>query len=254
MASPSLPGPPHGPPSTPSKSQVKSTRPTVPPNIDRAPIRTERLLIRPFEASDVEAIHVLRTQPEVMLWTSVGVVDKDIDQSRVFAERFLPPKDLDTYNFVIVYLGDAVQGEDTDGVLIGTAGAHNRYNIFGWPEVGYMFRKEYWNKGLGTEFLRGFLKAWWALPRHEIQVEVDAASVEGRGERNGSDVIQVPEILTAIIESNNIGSRRVLEKAGFREFKRWTEPDSRVGFEGKIVTLLAFLLEAPDSRKDGNPK
>ncbi|KAI3338173.1 acetyltransferase domain-containing protein [Ustulina deusta] len=247
MASPSLPGPPHGPPPAPSKIQVKTTWPTVPPNIDRAPIRTERLLIRPFDPSDVEAVHELRTQPEVMQWTSVGVVDKDVDQSRVFVERFLPPKDLETYNFAVVYLGDVAKGEDTDGVLIGTAGAHQTRNAIGWPEIGYMYRKEYWRKGLGTEFLRAFIKAWWALPRNEIQLEVDAASVEGRGERNGSDVIQVPEILTAIIEAENIGSRRVLEKAGFREYQRWTEPDSRAGFEDSNATLVAFLLDAPDS-------
>ncbi|KAI0434953.1 acetyltransferase domain-containing protein [Xylaria sp. FL1042] len=247
MASPSVPGPPHGPPPNPSKIQVKTTSPTVPPNIDRTPIRTERLLIRPFDLSDVKAVHELRTQPEVMQWTSIGTVDKDLDQTRVFIERFLPPKDLETYNFAVMYLGDAAKGEDTDGVLIGTAGAHQSLNTFGWPEVGYMFRKEYWNKGLGTEFLHAFTKAWWALPRNEVQREVDTASVEGRGEKSGGDVMQIPEVLTALIEANNVGSRRVLEKAGFREFKRWSEPDSRVGFEDVDAELVAFLLEAPHS-------
>ncbi|KAI0810381.1 acetyltransferase domain-containing protein [Xylaria sp. FL0064] len=247
MASPSIPGPPHGPPPDPSKIQVKTTWPTIPPNVDRAPIRTERLLIRPYDVSDVKAVHELRTQPEVMQWTSTGVVDKDLDQTRVFVERFLPPKDLETYNFAVLYVGDAANGEDTDGVLIGSAGAHSSLNTFGWPEVGYMFRKEYWSKGLGTEFLRAFTQAWWALPRNEGQREVDAASVEGRGENSDNNVKQVPEVLTAIIEANNVGSRRILEKAGFREFKRWSEPDSRAGFEGLDAELVAFLLEAPHS-------
>ncbi|KAI0531793.1 acetyltransferase domain-containing protein [Xylaria digitata] len=245
MASPSLPAPPHAPPVTPSKIKVKTTSPSVPPNIDRAPIRTERLLIRPFDASDAEAVYELRKQPEVMQWTALGEIDKDVNQSLVYIERFLPPKDLDTYNFVVVYLGDTGKSEDANGVVIGVAGCHKIRNDFGWPEVGYMFRKEYWGRGLGTEFLRAFTKAWWALPRNEIQLEVEAASVEKWCGKNDGDVIQVPEILTAIIEAGNGGSRKVLERAGFREYNQWTEPDSRAGFEESTATLVAFLLESP---------
>ncbi|KAI0976723.1 acetyltransferase domain-containing protein [Xylaria arbuscula] len=245
MASPSLPGPPHELPPAPSKIQVKTTRATPPPNTDRESIRTERLLLRPFDASDAGALHEVRTQPEVMLWTRTGEVDKDVDHTFTFIERFLPPKDLETYDFAVVHLNDAAKSDDTDGVLIGSAGVHSIHSSFGWPEVGYMFHKETWGKGIGTEFLRAFSKAWWALPRTEIQLEVDATSVEGRGEKDSNGVIQVPEILTAVISAENIGSRRVLEKAGFREFKSWTEPDSRAGFEGESVALLAFLLEAP---------
>ncbi|KAH8166006.1 hypothetical protein CIB48_g2231 [Xylaria polymorpha] len=202
MASPSLPEPPHAPPPASSKTKVKTTWPTIPPNIDRTPIRTERLLLRPYTAADADEVYGIRQQPEVMIWTRAGTVDKNVDGSRVFVERFLPPKDLVTYSFAIVYL------------------------------VGYMFRKEYWNKGLATEFLRAFTKAWWALPRNEVEVEleVDAASVKGKGENDGGD-LEVRETLVAYIDANHIGSRRVLEKAGFKEYKRWIEPDSRtIGF------------------------
>ncbi|KAI0409908.1 acetyltransferase domain-containing protein [Xylaria palmicola] len=244
-SSPSLPVP------SPASSyvKVKTTWPTVPPNTDRSPIRTGRLLLRPFVAADAEAVYELRKQPEVMRWTIAGVVDDGVDASRVWVERFLSPKDLETYNFAILYPGDNAESEGGAGVLIGTAGAHKVHHDLGWPEVGYMFRKEFWNKGLGTEFLRAFTKAWWALPRREIELVVDAASVEKRGnfESNNDDVIRVPEVLTAYITASNTGSRRVLEKAGFREYKRWTEPNHHAGFEGTSVTLVGFLLEAPDS-------
>lgn len=248
MASPSLPEPPHAPPPASSKTKVKTTWPTIPPNIDRTPIRTERLLLRPYTAADADEVYGIRQQPEVMIWTRAGTVDKNVDGSRVFVERFLPPKDLVTYSFAIVYLGDAGENEDAKGVIIGAAGAHKAHPDSGWPEVGYMFRKEYWNKGLATEFLRAFTKAWWALPRNEVEVEleVDAASVKGKGENDGGD-LEVRETLVAYIDANHIGSRRVLEKAGFKEYKRWIEPDSRVGFEGVDVELVGFLLEAPDS-------
>ncbi|KAI0474643.1 acetyltransferase domain-containing protein [Xylaria cf. heliscus] len=246
MASPSLPEPPHAPSPTSSKVKVKTTWPTIPPNIARTAIRTERLLLRPYTADDVDEIFELRKQPEVMIWTMAGVVDKNIDESRVFIERFLHPNDLKTFNFAIVYLGDAGENDDAKGSIIGAAGAHKVHPENGWPEVGYMFRKEYWSKGLATEFLRAFTKAWWALPRIEVELEVDAPSVKDKVDNNGGIVV-VPEMLTAIIQIRNIGSRRVLEKAGFKVYKTWSEPDSRAGFEGADVALAALLLEAPDS-------
>lgn len=233
------------------KIRVKTTWPTVGSHSSRTPIRTERLLICPHDAAYIEAIFEMRKQPEVMTWTALGVTDTDIEQSRTFVERFLPPKDLESYNFAVLYLGDAGENADADGVLVGVAGAHRVSPEQGWPEVGYLFRKEYWGKGLGTEFLRGFTKAWWALPRNEIELEVDAASVgkigEGEGEKSDDAVIQVPERLVAIIEARNIGSRRVLEKAGFEECATWSEPDSRAGFEGLDAHLVKFRLEAPES-------
>ncbi|KAI0441909.1 acetyltransferase domain-containing protein [Xylaria telfairii] len=246
MASPSLPEPAQGSPPASSKIKVKTTWPTIPPNIDRTPIRTERLLLRPYTAADAEKIHEIRQQPEVMIWTAAGVVDERIDESQVFVERFLPPKDLNTYSFAIVYLGDAGENKDEKGVVIGTAGAHKVHPDSGWPEVGYMFRHEYWSKGLASEFLRAFTKAWWALPRSEIELEVDAASVKGKGENDGG-VVEVREALFACILGTNIGSRRVLEKNGFKEYKRWVEPDSRPAFKGADAELFGFLLEAPDS-------
>lgn len=189
----------------------------------------------------------MRTQPEVMHWTAIGTVDKDVDQSRVWLERFLPPKDLKSFNFALMDRGEAAGG-DTAGVLVGTAGVHTTHNDFGWPEVGYMLRKEYWGKGIATEFMRAFIKAWWALPRKEVQIKVDAATVEGRGAKDSDDELRVPEVLFAMIEAGNAGSRRVLEKAGFKKFKEWTEPDSRATCEGRTATLIAFLLErTPDS-------
>ncbi|KAI2641070.1 acetyltransferase domain-containing protein [Xylaria nigripes] len=230
----------HAPSSPPSTIRVRTTLPTVPPSISETPIRSERLLLRPFEVRDIEAIHELRTQREVMKWTSVGIVDKDINESRAFVERFLPPNNLETYNFVIVYL------DESKDMVIGSGGCYRIQPKMGWPEVGYMLRKEYWSMGIGTEFVRRFSEAWWALPRSEVVLVVDATSV--RDPKHGGEETRVPEILTAMIEKPNIGSRRVLEKAGFTEFKQWTQPDSRVGFEGADVTLVKFKLEAPGSR------
>lgn len=50
---------------------VKTTLPRrpLPPNADRPVITTERLLIRAFQADDLDALYELRTQPAVMRCT-----------------------------------------------------------------------------------------------------------------------------------------------------------------------------------------
>ncbi|TRX88761.1 hypothetical protein FHL15_010331 [Xylaria flabelliformis] len=247
MASSSLPEPPQAPLPLSEKVKVKTTWPIIPPSADRTPIRTERLLLRPLTAADAEEVYGLRNQPEVMIWTMVGLPDKNVDETHVFLKRFLPPNDLLTYHTAIVYMGDAGENEDAKGVIIGTGGAHRIRPETGWPECGYLFRKEYWSKGLATEFMQAFTKFWWSLPRKEIELEVDAASVKERLESNAGGVVEVPEILMAKISRINTGSRRVLEKNGFKEYARWSEQDARVGREADEVALAAYLLEAPET-------
>ncbi|KAI0882320.1 acyl-CoA N-acyltransferase [Annulohypoxylon maeteangense] len=216
------------------KIAVKTRLPTTPfpLNTERKPIRTERLIIRPFSEDDLDGIHSLRTQPEVMKYTAVGRIDANKEETGVFMARFMPPNDVQTYNNIITLA--------STGELIGVGGGTSRpESVFGWPEIGYLFKKEYWGQGYATEFLKAWLNDWWTLPRSEIETQVDGQSVNGVGE--------VPEMITAFIEESNTGSRRVLEKAGFREFKQWSEPDSRDGY-GRQVTLVGFVLSSPDSK------
>ncbi|KAI0150057.1 acyl-CoA N-acyltransferase [Hypoxylon sp. NC0597] len=211
------------------KVNVKTTLPTTPflPNVERKPIRTERLIIRPFSEDDLDALHSLRTQPEVMMYTAIGRIAANKEETRDVMARYLPPNDLETYNNVICLA--------STGELIGIGGVSKGGRFFGWPEVGYLFKKEFWGQGYATEFLRGWLGLWWALPRSEVELGVDAQSVDGPGE--------VPELLTAFIEGSNTRSRRVLEKAGFREFKQWTERDTREGYD-RDATLIGFVLSS----------
>ncbi|KAI0396520.1 acetyltransferase domain-containing protein [Xylariaceae sp. FL0594] len=233
------------------KVRTKTTRPIMSPSSERAHIRTERLLIRPPLESDLDAIHALRTQPEVMQWTIAGCVDADVGVTREWMARFMPPvNDLKSFQFVILYTGEEQEG----GTLIGTGSCMNAQ---GQPEIGYMFRKEFWGKGLATEFVRALTKAWWALPRKEVVVETDAdllllplppaggADDEKKGAEEET-IVEIPEILIAVINAENQGSRKVLEKSSFREYKTWTEPDARPGYGG-LINLVGFRMEAPTS-------
>ncbi|KAI5864930.1 acyl-CoA N-acyltransferase [Durotheca rogersii] len=214
---------------TQPRVKVKTRLPArpFPPNSERPHIRTERLILSPFVLDDLDGIHALRRQPEVMIFTLTGRIDADKAETLTFMARFMAPNDADTYNYVIRLA--------STGEIIGAGGVLRHSNFFGWPEVGYMFKREHWGQGYASEFLKGYLDHWWALPRVEAEVEVDRDSAGEPGD--------VPEMLTAIVDDGNPGSKRVLEKAGFRVFRRWAEPDSREGFSGD-VNLVGFVLSS----------
>ncbi|KAI1771176.1 acyl-CoA N-acyltransferase [Hypoxylon cercidicola] len=217
------------------KVKVKTFLPTrpLPPNSERKPILTERLIIRPLSEDDVDDIHAIHRQPEVMIYTMRGRIDDNKEVTRASMARFLPPNDLHTYSNVICLA--------STGETIGRGGITRPDQLLGWPEVGYIFKKEVWGQGYATEFLKALVSFWWTLPRSETELGVDAQSVDGPGE--------APEMLSAIVDKENIGSQRVLEKVGFRKFKRWTEPDNREGFSGDI-NLVGFVLSSPGQKSD----
>lgn len=224
------------PPGATESIKVHTTLPKrpLPPNSERVAIKTARLVIRPFAQDDLQGIHVLRTQPEVMNFTSAARIDRDLDETQSKMDFFLSPNDARTFNCVICL-------SDT-GEIIGTGGVHKMHFEFGWPEVGYILKREHWGKGYATEFMRGFLEAWWKLEREDVDIDVDALSVHVSEKAEG--VPNVPELLLATVEANNLGSLRIMKKIGFRKTRTWTEPDARAGpkSKGMDVTLVDFVL------------
>ncbi|KAI8948381.1 acyl-CoA N-acyltransferase [Xylaria longipes] len=218
----------------PSQIKVKTTLPThpFPSNSARPAIRTERLIIRPLTQDDFEALRSLRTQPEVMACTARGVIDGDPSETQSRLDPFLPPGDADTYNQAICLA--------STGEFIGLGGVFRTTSELGWPEVGYMLKKEHWGRGYGTEFLKAFVQAWWSLPRSETETMVDALSVDAR------EGDAVPEMLSAMVESTNAGSLRIMKKAGFKQFKTWKEVSQHPGSEGAEVTLIGFVNLRPE--------
>jgi RimJ/RimL family protein N-acetyltransferase len=211
------------------KIKVWTTFPPMPlpPNSARSSIRTERLILKPFSADDLAAMHELRTQPEVMINTAIGRGDRDLAETQQTLDRYLPPKDLETYNYTIRLAA-------TDE-LIGTGGMHTM-STFGWPEVGYMLKREFWGRGYASEFLRAWLDNWWKLPRSRVELEVDARTVDAAD-------VEVTERVCAHIEISNGASRTVLNKAGFRLFTEWLVPNSHEGASGN-VTLAGYMVLA----------
>ncbi|KAK1595886.1 acetyltransferase [Colletotrichum navitas] len=192
---------------------VRTSLPTIPlpPHASRLPMVTERLILRPLSLDDLQPLHVLRTQPEVMKWSAAGRVDADMEETRAKLAQNLPPNDADNYDFSICLR--------LTGEWIGIGGCKRAAGgELGWPEIGYMLQKDYWGSGYATEFVEAFLGAWWSLPRSECEVNVDKATVPGH---LAGDVVN--EIITAVTEPGNFASQKILSKWGFKKLKVWKE-------------------------------
>jgi RimJ/RimL family protein N-acetyltransferase len=133
---------------------IKTTLPVfpLPPNEQRKPVTTARLILRPFNDNedDLKALHALRTDPGIMRWSVQGRVDKDLDETRQknFALQ-VHPNDTQRYNLLICLA--------STGEVIGNGGNGQWKGDLGWPELGYTFLSSSWGKGYATEFLQAFL-------------------------------------------------------------------------------------------------
>ncbi|KAI1326988.1 acetyltransferase domain-containing protein [Xylariaceae sp. FL0255] len=241
---------------TTRRVKVRTTLPKTPiaPCAERAPIRTARLLLRAPKASDGEAMFEMRKDADAMRYTSRGLPDTSIEQSRTYLARWLSPNDTSTYYFTVVYLGEdgQLREEDKTAVIVGSCGAAplNTGFWFGWPEIGYSIRKDYWGKGLATELMRGWLAAYWALPREVVEIEVHpdtmgSLSDNANNGEGGGAVVNVPERVTGLVGAENPASIRVLGKVGFQVFKRWEEIDNRPGLEGRLTSVIGVMASKP---------
>ncbi|GFP56746.1 hypothetical protein ACSS6W_004742 [Trichoderma asperelloides] len=213
--------------------KVRTTLPLIPPISSRDEILTPRLLLRAPRLSDVPALHLLRTEHEVMKYSVKGV-DKTLEDTIRSLDDSLPPNDTTNYHFHIF--------ERDTGELVGKGGMHSLLSRrFGWPEVGYSFKQAAWGKGYATEFMTGFLESWWSLPRKEIEIEVDPKSVDAEA----GSTPTIVELLTAITDAKNVGSVKVLEKTKFNRFMEWKGVDNREASFGEDAVVFGFSMAAP---------
>ena len=155
-----------------------------------ARLETQRLLLRPMLATDLEALYGIFTDPRVM--ASFGVEPFNREQMRRWLQRNLDHQRQFGYGLFSVILKE-------DRTLIGDCGLENmELDGQAVAELGYDFRSAYWNQGYATEAAR-------AVRDYAF------------------DVLHLPK-LVSLIRVGNLASRRVAEKVGMHfveEFKRY---------------------------------
>lgn len=87
-----------------SAQAVKTTRAVLPSPTPT--IQTSRLLLRPYKKEDLADFFELRSQFEVMQWTSTGKVDADQTFTQKWMDSVLPPNDAGTLTFAIEELSN----------------------------------------------------------------------------------------------------------------------------------------------------
>ncbi|KAI0863678.1 acetyltransferase domain-containing protein [Xylaria cubensis] len=217
---------------------VRTTLPRLPLS-ERPTIRTERLLIRPLIQDDLEAVYSLRKEPKFMAESTLGTPDTNIEESQASLDKLTKPP---AEHFIFgIFLADT-------GELIGDGGIHTiRGSGSGWPELGYKLHPAHWGRGYATEAVSAVLKAWWELPREEVEITVHPGTLppkKGADEESGTPVV-FRERMCADIAAYNAGSKRVLEKLGFEDFGFWEEPDTQLHRLGQPLMMGHFVLSSP---------
>jgi RimJ/RimL family protein N-acetyltransferase len=118
-------------------------------------IRTERLLLRPLQVSDAEALFTLFANWEVIRWLSTPPWPYKLDDARAFIAAQLELAGARRSYFVITLDGALIGGLDARSNR--PAGAPALY-----PVLGYWLGQPYWGSGYMTEAALAFIRHLFA--------------------------------------------------------------------------------------------
>lgn len=162
---------------------------------DHLPIETERLLLRDFEPTDLEAFHACASDPEVtryLPWGPNELADTGDFLRRKIAEQQAAER----------MVWDLAVVERESGQLLGSVALRLRDDRC-HAELGYLYARHAWGRGIATEAGRAMLRfAFEHLGLHRVHATCDV---------------------------ENAGSARVLEKLGMRREGYFVESVCRQG-------------------------
>ena len=138
---------------------------------------TDRLILRPLDNGDVDAIFAMRSDPEVMRFIREP---QNRDESTNWVELVSSRWKTEQIGFCGIL-------EKLSGKFVGWCGIW-KLKETGDLEIGYAVAKEFWGKGYATEAALKFLD--YAFERLQ------------------------PEKVVAVARPENVASRRVMEKLG----------------------------------------
>lgn len=113
-------------------------------------IETDRLILRPFVDSDVEAVYEFNSHPEVIRYTGESPVKSKQEAQDIITTIWKRDYEIQGYGrFAVVY--------KPDNKVIGFSGLKWEADI-GETDIGYRFLPEYWGQGIATESCIPLLK------------------------------------------------------------------------------------------------
>jgi RimJ/RimL family protein N-acetyltransferase len=140
----------------------------------QAPIRTERLCLRPLGDADVDALVAYRSIPEVCRWVPFEPMDADTVRGRlrtVAWSQFTLAADDDT---IILGIEATATGELVGDVMLRLASVEDRT-----AEIGYVVHPRHAGHGYATEASNGLLRvAFDELGLHRVIARVDAENTD----------------------------------------------------------------------------
>jgi RimJ/RimL family protein N-acetyltransferase len=151
-------------------------------------LETKRLILRPMREADIEALHLIFTDPKVMAAFNHDPFTRE--QMERWLKRNLDHQNEFGYGLFSVSLKET-------GELIGDCGLEQMEDQDA-AELGYDFRSDFWNQGYATE-------AACAVRDYAF------------------DVLHLPNLIS-LIRVGNLSSKRVAEKVGMSlvaEFTRY---------------------------------
>ena len=173
----------------------------------RWPLETERLLIRPFEAGDLDAMQAIHGDPTVVQWLYNEA--RTPEEVGSLLERKIAGTSLAAD-------GDWLSAAGTlrvDGALVGDLAMHLVSGEHRCVEIGYIINPAYGGRGFATEAAAALMQLAFD--------EFGMHRVIGR------------------VEPRNVGSVRVLEKLGMRREAHFVENE---WVKGEWQSELVFAI------------
>ena len=162
-------------------------------------IETDRLLIRPVNVNDAEAIYKWASDPDVTKYM-IYSTHPNVEHTRQWLESF-DINDEDSYDLGFV--------DKQTGELVGMGGIVYRKEDDNWV-IGYNLRKDHWGRGLVPEALNAIID--------HVRKQREIKAIVGQ------------------FADENTKSRRVMEKLGMHFLKdsEYTKLDNSATFKAKI--------------------
>lgn len=138
-------------------------------------LESDRLLIRPFQMDDVQAMYELNSKPIVQKYTGDTSV-KSVEQAKDILQNVVL-KDYKKYGYgrlAVIY--------KPDNKLIGFTGIKYLPEMGGESDLGYRFLTDYWGQGIATETSKMSLK--FAFEKLKLKRIFGFAELENSASKN----------------------------------------------------------------------